>query len=221
MKDEVEKFSERFFAGERQPNLILQGYADILRSTHESWDVVTANFIILSSLAFINCNVLEERAEFRNMMPTGGGRRWPHYFRDREGVPEAYSYFTFPKARYPEISMFLEAIPDMGRVLNLANDILSAGVKKNYIHQRANYEHRDVMAVLKSAAKECIEAAKRIEVVLDGRELYKQAWLSHLHGYLHMHRITGRYKLGEIGLAEEKSCVVPSLAVSLERLEGA
>lgn len=94
-------------------------------------------------------------------------------------------------------------------------------MKKNYIHQRANYERRDVTAVLRSTAKECIEAAKRIEVVFDGRELYKQAWLSHLHGYLHMLRITGRYKLYEIGLAEEKSCVVPSLETSLETLEDA
>ncbi|ROV95983.1 hypothetical protein VMCG_07951 [Cytospora schulzeri] len=224
LKDEVEKFPERFFAGERQPNLVLQGYADILRSTHVTWDVVTANFIVLSSLEFINCNVLEDRAEFQTMTPTGGGRRWPHYFRDREGVPEAYSYSTFPKEKYPEISMFLEAIPDMGRVLNLANDVLSfykeerAGVKKNYIHLKANYESRDVVAVLESAAKECIEAAKRIEVVLDGREPYKQAWLSHLHGYIHMHRITNRYKLYEIGLAEEKRCVVLSLEKSLETL---
>lgn len=91
-------------------------------------------------------------------------------------------------------------------------------MKKNYIHQRANYEGREVTAVLKSAAKECIEAAKRIDIVLDGREPYKQAWLSHLHGYLHMHRITDRYKLYEIGLAEEKRCVVPSLEKSLEAL---
>lgn len=125
MKEEVEKFPERFFAGQDQPNPVLQGYAEVLRSSFDVWDVVPANFIILSSVAFINCNVLEERAEFQSMLPTGGGRRWPHYFRDREGVPDAYSYFTFPKAKYPEISKFLEAIPDMGRFLNLANDVIS------------------------------------------------------------------------------------------------
>ncbi|KUI73059.1 Trichodiene synthase [Cytospora mali] len=152
------------------------------------------------------------------MMPTagGGGRDWPQYFRDREGVSEAYSYFTFPKAKYPDISMFLEAIPDISRVINLANDVLSfykeerAGVKKNYIHQRAGYEGRDAIAVLKSVAKECIEACKRIESVLEGREPYKQAWLSHLHGYLYMHRSTNRYKLHEIGLGET-SCAISSL----------
>lgn len=94
-------------------------------------------------------------------------------------------------------------------------------MKKNYIHQRASYESRDVTAVLRSATKECIEAVKRISVVLDGREPYRQAWLSHLYGYLHMHRITNRYKLYEIGLAEEKSCVVPSMKKPLETLEDA
>lgn len=125
MKEDVREFQRRFYSGEKQPNLVLQGYADILRSTYEEWDDVTANFIIISSLQFINCNVLEERPEFHSMVPTKGGRRWPHYFRDREGVPDAYSYFTFPKATHPDISQFLEAIPDMGRVLNLCNDVLS------------------------------------------------------------------------------------------------
>ncbi|KUI59049.1 Trichodiene synthase [Cytospora mali] len=160
--------------------------------------------------------MLEERAEFRSMMPTSGGHCWPRYFREKEGIAEAYAYFTFPKAKYPDLSMFLEAIPDMSRVINMVNDILSfykeemAGVQKNYIRQRAGYEDREVTAVLKSVAKECIEACKRIENVLEGREPYKKAWLSHLHGYLHMHRATARYKLHEIGLGE-KSCVISSL----------
>lgn len=93
-----------------------------------------------------------------------------------------------------------------------------AGITKNYIHQRTNYEGRDVISVLKDAAKECLEAQKRVEVVLEGREPYRSAWLDHLHGYIHMHKTTKRYRLSEIDLGEEKSCESPrgSMAMLLD-----
>lgn len=122
---EIAEFVQRFYSGIPQLNKALQGYAETLRSTSLSWDPVTANFIILSSLTFINCVMLDCRPEFQRMTATHGGDRWPNHLREREGVSEAYSYFTFPKATHPDISCFLEAIPDMGKVLNLANDILS------------------------------------------------------------------------------------------------
>lgn len=62
--------------------------------------------------------------------------------------------------------------------------------------------------MLKDAAKECVEAQRRVELVLKGREPYRQAWMDHLHGYIHMHRSTGRYKMDEIDLAEVKCCKV-------------
>lgn len=84
-----------------------------------------ADFIIVSTCQFVTCNGLEERPEFQRMGPSKGGDSWPYYFRSKEGAPEAYAFFTFPKATAPDIGLFLEVIPDMCRVLNLGNDILS------------------------------------------------------------------------------------------------
>ncbi|KUI62057.1 Trichodiene synthase [Cytospora mali] len=228
VKEDLEKFPQRFVARERQPNLALQGFADTLLSTYEIWDAVTANGIVTASLGFVNCNALERHAGFQGIVPTAGGRRWPDYFRDSSGVPEAYAFFTYPTEKYPDISMYFEALPDMCTIINLGNDVLSfykeevAGEKKNYIHQRATYENRDAIAVVESVAKEVIEASKRIDLVLEGRGRYKQAWTNQLHGALHMHTCTGRYRLNELGLAEEKSCVAPSLVKeSLGRIETA
>ena len=125
MKKDIEHFPRKFFAGERQSNAILQAYADVLHSTWDIWDPVVAASIITSSLQFINCNVLEERIEFQSMVLTKASSQLPEYLRDREGVPDAYSYMTFPAANYPDISKFLDAIPDMGKTLNLVNDVLS------------------------------------------------------------------------------------------------
>lgn len=96
-----------------------------------------------------------------------------------------------------------------------------AAVTKNYVRQVANYGNRDVFEVLENAAQECIEAAKRIDMVLIGREPYRQAWLDHLNGYLHMHLSVARYRLDEIGLAQEKSVAVPEFTTtSQETFQG-
>ncbi|KAJ7156090.1 isoprenoid synthase domain-containing protein [Mycena crocata] len=211
MADDVAHFQERFYAGEKQPTLLLQGFAEVLRSTYDHFDNVVSNFIILSSLAFINSNVLETRPEFRAMKATKGGVKWSYYFRDKEGLPEAYAYFTYPKALYPDIGEFLEAIPDMGIFINLTNDILSfykeekAGETKNYLHHRASYEKKPVLSVLECVITEAVEAFKRTEVILCGRGIYEAAWQTHVRGYLAMHKSNYRYRLGEIGLEESWS----------------
>jgi hypothetical protein len=83
-----------------------------------------ANFIITSTLNFVNATVLEG-AEVPKLKPTVGGQSWPYYLRDKTGVGEAYVWFTFPKAMVPNISLFMEAVPDMVRYIVFVNDVFS------------------------------------------------------------------------------------------------
>lgn len=118
-------FQPRFHAGQPQPSSLLQHFAHALRDTYRHYDPLVANFIVLSALAFVNANALETRREFQELVPLGAGVSWPYYFRDKEGLPEVYAYFVFPRALYPDIGSFVQAVPDMGRFINLTNDILS------------------------------------------------------------------------------------------------
>ncbi|KAJ7120235.1 isoprenoid synthase domain-containing protein, partial [Mycena epipterygia] len=209
MKTDVTRFQERFYSGGEQPTCLLRGYAKLLRSTYDHFDNVVANFLILSVLAFVNSNVLENRDEFNSMTPTKGGGKFWWYCRDKSGLAEAYVYLTFHQAHYPDISAFLEAVPDMCIFTNLTNEILSfykeekAGERKNYLHNRADCENKEVLDVLREVVEECVEAFQRGQVILHGTEQYAQGWQTFALGLVACHKAIDRYRLSEIGLEEK------------------
>ncbi|OHE92094.1 longiborneol synthase [Colletotrichum orchidophilum] len=122
---DLEHFQTRLLVGERQPSALLQSFADNLRSMKMYYDPIVANWIVLSALAFVNSNAIEIRPQYQTIVLTKETVSWPYYFRDKEGLPEVYTYFCFYKALCPDISCFLPAAPEMGRFINLTNDILS------------------------------------------------------------------------------------------------
>ncbi|KAM0074413.1 hypothetical protein ACKRZS_013736 [Fusarium odoratissimum] len=72
-----------------------------------------------------------------------------HGFFEKDGGGETCAWFTFPKELCPDISLFLEVVPDISMCIGLTNDALSfykeekAGETHNYIHNRAWYENKD------------------------------------------------------------------------------
>ncbi|KUI64114.1 Trichodiene synthase [Cytospora mali] len=205
---DIANFQSRFYASQPQPSLLLEHFAQTLRNTYRYYDPVVANFIVLSALAFVNANALETRREFQELAPLKAGVNWPYYFRDKEGLPEVYAYFIFPRGLYPDIGSFLQAIPDMGRSINLTNDILSfykeevAGETKNYINSRAKYESKTAMATMEEVVTECTQAYMRATNVLAGKEPYARAWHEYVMGYVAMHIMNERYMFADIGLAD-------------------
>lgn len=122
---ELALFQSRFLASQPQPTPLLEHFAKNLQQTYQYWDPVAANFIVLSALAFVSANALERRRDYREMAPSRSGANWAYHFRNIEGLPEVYTYFMFPRSEYPDITAFLQAVPDLGRFINLTNDVLS------------------------------------------------------------------------------------------------
>lgn len=60
-----------------------------------------------------------------------------------------------------------------------------------------------MLAVLQEVSDESIGAAKRVEEILKGRGVYEQSWKDSVQGYMAMHTTNPRYKLSDLGLAEE------------------
>jgi hypothetical protein len=114
----------RFQTGLEQPTLLAQAWADYLRLSYKYYSPIVANFIVTSSLNFTNANALEG-SELPLLSRTTGGKNWPYYLRDKDGLSEAYVWMTFPKELYPDISSYMEAIPDMNKYISFTNDILS------------------------------------------------------------------------------------------------
>lgn len=124
--DEFQAFHARFCAGERHPLPLLQGWADLMKLAFKYWDPVVANFIVSASLNFLNANVLEARGDTSRIKRSKGGHSWAWFLRDKDGVGEAYAWFAFPKALCPDMSCFLEVIPDLSAYIGKTNDILSS-----------------------------------------------------------------------------------------------
>lgn len=123
--DDLVLFHSRFYSGEPQPTPLLKCFAKNLRDTYKYWEPVAANFIILSALSFVNADVLETQQEFQTMSIVAAAANWPYHIRHMNGLSEVYTYFMFPKLDYPDISIYLQAVPDIGKFINLTNDVLS------------------------------------------------------------------------------------------------
>ncbi|KAK6857667.1 hypothetical protein PG995_006494 [Apiospora arundinis] len=190
-----------------QPSPVAQAWASYIQRSYEYYDHWAASFIVTSSLNFVNASALAN-AELPHYVPTVGAKSWPYYLRDKDGLSEAYALLTFPRALYPHIACYMEALPDMIMYISFVNDIMSfykeeiADEKSNYMHNRAFAENTDVHSVFKAVVSETIAAHRRIVLVLggDGKEKYAQAWLDHANGSVAMHRSMDRYRLREIGL---------------------
>ncbi|CEI38414.1 hypothetical protein FVEN_g12121 [Fusarium venenatum] len=206
--DDFEMFHQRFCAGEKQPIPLLQGWADLMTLVFEHWDPLVANFIITASLNFLNANALQAREDFTHIERTKAGRSWAWFIREKDGVGEAYAWFTFPKALCGDKSRFMEVIPDLSMWIGLTNDILSfwkeeqAGEKHNYIHTRGWYDDKDTWSTFEDIVDDVRLKTRNMRLVLKGRNPYLQLLNSHLLGYIAFHKLNTRYRLWEIGLGE-------------------
>ncbi|EFQ27817.1 longiborneol synthase [Colletotrichum graminicola] len=206
---EAQLFQERFFKGEKQPNAMLEGLASLMREAPRWFDPVMANLLQISTLKFLTCNLLERHKGFMNMNITRAGVKFPDFVRDLSGINVAFAVFCFPKAQYPDVEQYLEAIPDMARFIDISNDVLSfykeelSGDTRNYVHNRAMATGRPVLVELEVIKNEVVEAANRAAVILEGRGQYEQSMHDSVRGLLAMHTANPRYKLKDLGLAEK------------------
>ncbi|KAJ7918942.1 hypothetical protein B0H13DRAFT_1868925 [Mycena leptocephala] len=99
----------------------------------------------------------------------------------------------FPKQTHPDISAFIQVLPDIDEFSCLANDILSfykeelAGETTNYIHSRAKTTLKHPKRVL-------------VEMVREVGDLHAlAAWKSFEDGFIAFHLSMKRYKLSELG----------------------
>ncbi|KAG7406974.1 Alpha-cuprenene synthase COP6 [Fusarium oxysporum f. sp. rapae] len=154
----------------------LQCWADFMKLTFRYWDPLVPNFIVTASLNFLNSNALEARKEFHQIERTKAGLSWAWFLREKDGVGEAYAWFTLPKALCPDISLFLEVIPDISIWIGLTNDVLSfykeekAGESHNYIHNRGWYENKGPQSVFEEIVDEITTKTRQMRLVLKGRE---------------------------------------------------
>ncbi|RYO81271.1 hypothetical protein DL766_007382 [Monosporascus sp. MC13-8B] len=125
IKDDTNRFQQRFSLGEPQPHPLLHAMAELLREAYNYWHPILANILLTSSLNFLTSNLLETEEGFQKMPVTKAGSSFPYSFRKIAGIAEVYVIFGYPTAQYPKIEVVLEALLDMTLFINIFNDDIS------------------------------------------------------------------------------------------------
>ncbi|KAJ7613353.1 isoprenoid synthase domain-containing protein [Mycena polygramma] len=209
MRIPLEQFHERLLNAQKQLDPLLDHLACLLKETHVYWDPVCSSAIICSFLEFIASTLIQDRDEVKRKRGVVESPSWPPYIRAKDGEPDAYAYMIFPKATCPDVSVYLQAIPDICIFINYNNDVLSfykeelAGETHNLVHGRAQASGNSPLTELGSTAEECLAATYRVRSILRGKGSYEEAWHAFEQGYVTFHTAGKRYRLSEIGFGEE------------------
>ncbi|THU83755.1 terpenoid synthase [Dendrothele bispora CBS 962.96] len=198
----VEKFNERFVAGEVQPDPFLALLGGVLRDVYNHFGRVAANSIVSAGLNLCNSVVLETCSKELGIVATEPD--YALFYRNMAGTPDAYAFFIFPPTL--SISVYIQAIPDIGKILNYTNDILSfykeetTGDDVNCVSLVATSRKISKLEALGILIDECVaahqNAVKIITPCKEALEIYHK-WMQ---GYLAFHVYAERYRLNELGL---------------------
>ncbi|GBE86169.1 predicted protein [Sparassis crispa] len=184
------EFHRMFSAGAAE-----SGGSDLLgelrRLLPRMWDHYSrfaASAIVTSALDFMNVTILEN--ETKEMTLSSDGAPFLVYRRTKTATAEAYAHFIWEKARFPEVGIYIQAVPDVMVYVNCVNDILSfykeelAGETGNYIGDRSAIEGRPALDTLRELIDETVAASERIRHILGEGEA-RDAW-ERLHQRAHL-----------------------------------
>ncbi|KAL0948333.1 hypothetical protein HGRIS_010920 [Hohenbuehelia grisea] len=196
-------FPAHLVSGSPQADPILHVLAThLLPSMWTYFHPLAANCIAVSFIEFINGTVIEGMGISRDTVKAPA---FPEYVRTKSGIPTPYAFWLFPKAKFPDMQTYIQAIPDLVGFINHTNDVFSvykeelAGETDNYVHMRAQVAETGVLSALERICDETVEEMERITAQLkDSEEAYRTFFENVLGGYVRFHMSTTRYRMREL-----------------------
>ncbi|KAG7096146.1 hypothetical protein E1B28_006819 [Marasmius oreades] len=206
MPNAITEFQHRILLHKPQLDPALEQFPRILGNLYLHWDPICANSMVCAALEFISGTVMEDKKEIETMLPHPYAENWPKFLRSKTGIAPAYSYAVFPRTAHPDMSVYVQVLPDMEDFINLGNDILSfykedlAGDEMTYVSFRAKITGKRPLRVLSEMVDEITRSHERILKVLSDYPEALKWWLTFERGYIGWHLSLKRYRLSEIGL---------------------
>ncbi|EMD36581.1 hypothetical protein CERSUDRAFT_95867 [Gelatoporia subvermispora B] len=157
--------------------------------------------IAAAALQFVNVSILEN--ESHDVRLHTHGRSFVEYRRVRSSIAEAYAHFVWEKSRFPDVNVYIQAIPDAILFIGYLNDILSfykeelEGEVGNYVNDRALVSGKTSLETLREILDEAAAASDRIRSILGDGET-RDAWDAFVTGGIAFHIIDQRYRLQEV-----------------------
>ncbi|KAI0941721.1 terpene cyclase [Taiwanofungus camphoratus] len=196
------QFHQRVCAGEAHRDTGMLGeFTRIISGMWTHYPPFSANLIFASALCFVNMSMLEN--ESGSVELCSAALPFVQYRRSRSATAEAYACFIWEKAEFPDVHVYLQAIPDVMLFIGSVNDILSfykeeiAGETGNYIHDRASITGKTASYTLREVVDETVAAVARIRSIL-GEGKARDAWEDFATGYISAHASIPRYRLQEV-----------------------
>ncbi|KAJ7480552.1 isoprenoid synthase domain-containing protein [Mycena latifolia] len=201
----LEQFQRNALLGKAQPPGPLAHFQPALGALYKYWDPLCANIMVSAAMDFVTATALEGRQDVvcMDVRPTALG--WPKYLRAKSGMAPGYSCAAFPLAAHPDITTYIQALPEIDECLSLLNDILSfykedlAGETMNYVSVRAKVSGKQPRGVIVEMVEEVTDLHRRIAGILEGNPDAAAAWAALEHGVIAWHFALLRYKLADLG----------------------
>ncbi|GJE84570.1 terpenoid synthase [Phanerochaete sordida] len=203
----LDEFMERFYTARPQMHPVLDHMVDILHGMSAFYTPVGVKAIVQATVEYMNVNAFEPYAEKIPLHPAA--LAYVTTRRMKNGLAEPFLMFLFDKVNFPDVTGWIQAVPDMMIYTNWANDIYSfhkeilANDVHNYILERVEVTGKDLPTVLDDLVDEAAVACDNARHILQG-EKEKQAWETFVAGYAAFHRYTPRYRLKELYGDEER-----------------
>ncbi|KAI0926369.1 terpene cyclase, variant 2 [Taiwanofungus camphoratus] len=195
-------FHRRLCAGSVQHDTnILGALATNMVEMFACFPRFSASSILTSALRFVNGSMIENTC--------GGALLSPHslsfvkYRRELTGIAEAYAAFIWEKSKFPDVGVYIQALPYVMQYLAYANDVMSfykeelVGEVDNYVHGRAAATGKPVPEAFRDTVDETVAASDRVRTILGEGEA-RDVWDTFIKGYVYFHIISTRYRLHEI-----------------------
>ncbi|GJJ15707.1 hypothetical protein Clacol_009985 [Clathrus columnatus] len=163
---------------------------------------LAANAIAIGFYEFIQGTAMESLT--KNMKHHPSAPEFPEYVRLKSGAPAQYAYWLFYHPARPDITPFVQAIPDFLAIINRVNDILSfykeelAGEDDNFVHMRAKLAGKGVVAALDEICEETLLLIDCISDTLTDTPEHQIIFQEFIVRYLRFHTSTTRYRLKEL-----------------------
>lgn len=124
-KSSLRNFQYTSLVGGIQPTGPLAHFQSVLGGLYKHWDPICANFMASAAFDFISGTVLERRSDIIHMEIRPSAGSWPGYLRVKTGMAPGFSCAAFIQDSHPDITTYIQALPDIDEYLCLVNDILS------------------------------------------------------------------------------------------------
>lgn len=105
----MEMFSQRFHANAPQLHPSLDRLAEVIRDIGKHFPPFSANAIVISTLDFINAELLLKSTSTMPLVP--GSSNYIKYMRTKDGIDEAFAAFIFPLYSFPDTLVYIQAFP--------------------------------------------------------------------------------------------------------------